>query len=79
MVIRIREHIQRVLRRGNEISVRRWKWGGEEGWKNPIDIRGFRIEVPSEVLWIDANVKVRDKKKGGEGLDWECIEAFSWS
>ena len=59
------------------ISVGRWKWGAE-GWNNPVDIGNFGAEIPSEVLQIDADVKVGDKKKGGEGLDWECIEAFSW-
>lgn len=36
------------------------------------------MEVPSEVLRIDAHMKLGEKKTGGQGLDWECIEAFSW-
>jgi hypothetical protein len=79
MVIRIGEHIQGVLRRGDEISVGRWKWREEEGWKKPVDIGNFGTEIPSEVLRLDADMKLGEKKTGGQGLEWKCIEAFSWS
>jgi hypothetical protein len=77
-VIRIGEYIQGVLRKGDGISVGRWMWSEGDGWRKAVDIGGLGTEVPSEVLRIDPDVKEGDKKKGGGGLEWKCIEAFSW-
>jgi hypothetical protein len=79
MVIRIGEYIQGMLRKGDDISIGRWIWSEEDGWRKAVDIGGFGTVVPSEVLRIDADVRLGDKRKGGEGLEWKCIEVFSWS
>ena len=76
MIVRIGEWMQGVLRRGESVGVVRWMWSAEEGWRKVAAIG--ELDVPSAVRGV-VEVSLGDRFVGREGLEWECVESYSWS
>ncbi|WPG99843.1 Hypothetical protein R9X50_00266300 [Acrodontium crateriforme] len=77
MVIRVGNFCQGILRTGPHITVERWEWKKDAGWRR--NMRAGDFWLPCGVVMADANSG--RLVEGGEVTDkenvWKCIE-FSW-
>lgn len=77
MVARIGGYIQGVVRRGDDVSVERWKWSVEaKKWEVVVQIG--ELDVSEEAFEVRKEIQKGDVLKSGGGLVWECTEAFEW-
>jgi hypothetical protein len=77
VVVRVAGFIQGVLRRESGVSVSRWVWSKGRGWEKAVTIG--QLHTPVAVFEVGREMKQGDKLEGGDGLIWECVEAFEWS
>ncbi|KAK0117524.1 holocytochrome c synthase [Cadophora gregata] len=75
VIARVGVYIQGVLRRGEEFSVGRWMWDSERGWQ-PV-VEAGRALVPRGMFSQEEFV-LGQKLVGGDGVEWACVESFSW-
>jgi len=74
MVVRVGTWMQGVVRRGQGIGVGRWRWKGK--WERAVGIG--EVDVPALCFGVQG-VMEGQSIVGGDGLVWECVEAFDWS
>ena len=75
VIARVGVYIQGVLRRGEDVSVGRWIWDVEKGWQPVAEIG--RALVPRG-LFSQEEVVLGQKLVGDDGLEWACVESYSW-
>ncbi len=75
VIVRVGVFIQAALRKGEDFSLGRWMWSEGKGWEKIVSIGN--LEVPSGAFEGD-ELLLRQKVKGEDGLEWDCVESFSW-
>lgn len=78
LVVRIGQWVQGVVRRGEEVSVARWK-GGNNGWEKVLEVGRLDLGAAlgkenedGQKTWV-----VGDVFKGKDG-EWKCVESLTW-
>ncbi|PVH79893.1 hypothetical protein DL98DRAFT_492174 [Cadophora sp. DSE1049] len=75
VIARVGVYIQGVLRRGEDISVGRWIWDSEKGWQPVVEVG--KALVPRGVF-SQEGIVLGQKLNGSDGLEWACVESYSW-
>jgi len=75
VIARVGVYIQGVLRKGDDISIGRWMWDGEKGWQPVVEIG--KALVPRGVF-SQEEIVLGQKLVGSDGLEWNCVESYSW-
>jgi hypothetical protein len=73
MVILLGQYSQGLIRVGNDVSLERWQWTKDQGWK--LVVKMGDQELPCQALLAKA-----DTLKEGQSLEsatqqWNCIES----
>lgn len=71
MVARVGQYCQGILRAGSELSLERWKWDEQGGWKRQI--RMGDLWVPCGVVLDGQRLKMGGEVKFGQYL-WKVVE-----
>jgi hypothetical protein len=76
VVVRIGGFAQGILRHGEEVGVKRWRFmGGTAGWDAIIGIGP--LELPADIFGAKANtIGEGDTFLAADGLGWVCVERF---
>ena len=78
MCVRVGRRVQGVVRMGmgkEVVSVVRWRFVEESGWVKEVEIGEFPLGAE---IFGDLVIKVGDIAQGLKGLEWECLESFTW-
>jgi hypothetical protein len=76
MMIRIGGYVQAVLRDGEKVGVRKWKWEAGE-WKETVIIG--ELDSPLAGGKMRREMEVGEEFVSPGGRMWRCVESFRWN